>query len=367
MIKKIALFIITFILLTVSVSADDGIITVLVPKSTTETTTVPTTSAEKPTISAPKLYPVSVTENIAGGQHKIIKTYELLPSERPSDIPRNSFECDGWNYELSDITKKDNITTEQQNHTEIVKLDSQTKDFNAILELLPKSKEYNSDGFTGTLSLDVSSITVEQAGTRSVAYTISETREYPYLSSNDSSLIPKSIIDRYGRTLTLSNISWRVQSNVAIDYDAIPDSYTAVVTYTGTAYKSVVTGYNVTAQYNGVVSKTVTGKTTYTALFIGTQIVPPTVEPITTLEIVTEPETITEVMTETTLITTIEDTTKIATITEIPTVLAGTKLIQPFNLLFIIIIIILTAGLIGCYFYYKKKIRGGHEHNEKSN
>jgi len=343
MIRKIALFIITFILLILSVSADDGIITVLVPKSTTETLTEPTTSAEKPTVSAPKLYPVSVTENFANGQHEIVKIYELTQSENPSDIPCESFESGGWNYELSDITKKEDMKTEQKEQVDTVRVDSTTKDFDSILKLLPATKSYENDGFTGTLSLDADSITVEQAGTKSVAYTISETREYPYLSSNDSSLVPKSVVDRYGRNLTLSNVAWRVQSNVAIDYVEIPDSYTAVATYTGTAYKSVVTGYTVTAQYRGIISKTIVGKTTYIASFIGTQIIPPTIEQTTTLEITTE----------TTLITTIEAASEIETATEIPTVLTVTKPINP--IVPIVIIIVSIVGIIGYYFYCKKK------------
>ncbi|MCL2775407.1 MAG: hypothetical protein FWD71_18990 [Oscillospiraceae bacterium] len=356
--KKILLFIIIFISFIIPVSANDAVITVVIPNSTTETTTeVPTTTA-KSIVSAPKLYPVSVTENVIGGQHEIIKTYELSQYEKPADISRDNFERGGYLYELSDITKKDNIKTEQQNHTETISVDSQTKDFDAILKLLPLTKEYNSDGFTGALTLDVNSITVEQSGIRSVAYTISETREYPCLSSNDSSYIPKSIVDKYGRTLTLSNVSWRVQSSVAIDYDAIPDSYIATATYTGTAYKSVVTGYAVTAEYNGIVSKTVTGKTTYTATFIGTKIIPPTVEETTTSEIVTEPTTTTEIPTETTLTTTIEATTGIETTTEMLTVLPEVKTTKPFNpTAIIIIIIILIVGIISCYFYYKNKVK----------
>ncbi|MCL2775988.1 MAG: hypothetical protein FWD71_21985, partial [Oscillospiraceae bacterium] len=245
--------------------------------------------------------------------------------------------------------------------------DSQTKDFASILKLLPLTKEYNNDGFTGTLTLDVSSITVEQAGTRSVAYTISETREYPCLSSNDSSFVPKTITDKSGRTLTLSNVSWQVQSSMPIDYDSIPDIYMATATYTGTAYKSVVTGYVVTAQYNGIVSKTITSKATYTAIFVGTQIVPPTVEATVTSEIVTEPTTMTEMPTETTLTTTIEAITEVETTTEMPTVLAETVTKKPFNQTAIIIIIVfLIVGICGCYFYYRQKIGRKNEHNEKN-
>ena len=373
LIKRAALYIIIFILLNITVSADDGIITVLLPKSTTETTTeTTTTSMEKPAVSAPKLYPVSVTENNVKGRREIIKTYELSPNEKPSDIPRDSFERDGFLYEIADVTKKDNIKTEQKNHTETIKIDSETKDFDSILKHLPSSKEYNNGGFTGTLMLDIGSITVEQAGTRSVAYTISETREYPYLSSNDSSLVPKTIVERYGRTLTLSGVTWRTQSSTAIDYDSIPDSYTAVATYTGTAYNTVVTGYNVTAQYSGIVSKKVTGKTVYTALFIGIKIIPSTVE---TTEAVPETTEIpVEIMTTETTELATESTAEMETeiIMEIPILSTETETTaetvtaqeippksEPYNLILILIIIVIveTAGLIGCFAYFYTKTR----------
>jgi hypothetical protein len=331
---------------------------------------------------------VSVSENIANGRHEVAKTYELSPYDKPSDIPRDSFERDGCTYEISDITQKENVKTEQKEQVETVKLDSATKDFDEILKLLPKSKEYKNGGFTGILTLDVGSITIGQAGTKSVAYTISETREYPYLSINDSSLVPKSIVDKYGRTLTLSNLTWRSQSNVAVDYNSVPDSYTACATYSGTAYKSVVTGYEVTAQYRGIIGKTVTGKTVYTALFIGTEIVPPTVEIISKTEITTEIptvsesviETTTEIETTTILEITTEAPTEVETTTEIPTVseeIETTTAVEiteetkseatPLNPILIIIIIAETLGFIGVLYYFIKKIQGGHKQDEKSN
>ena len=372
---SIVSIIILLTLFTISVSADETVITIVMPNYTTETPTEPPSPTAAPVKTLPiNIYPLSVTETVKSGRREIVKTYELSPNEKPSDIPRDNFERDGYLYELSDITKKDNVRTEQKNHSETVKVDTATNDFDSILKLLPTTKEYDNGGFTGTLTLDVSGITVEQAGTKNVAYTINETREYPYLSSNDSSYVPKTITNSYGRTLTLSGVTWRTQSSVAVDYDEIPDSYTAVATYSGTSYKTVVTGYTVTAQYYGTIGKTVTGKTIYTATFIGTQIISPTIEPPTTLEIVpettlvpTEIEETTETSTETTSTTT-EPTTEIPALSEeieTSTEVVTTTEVSPPNewnhMIYIVIIIILAAGLVGSYFYYKRKITGGHE------
>jgi len=382
--KKIiisVLSVIIFLTLALSVSANETIITVVVPTTTEETvieTDVSTTEPPAVTpVAIPKLYPVSVTENISKGRREIVKKYELSNYEKPSDIPRESFVRDGWLYELADITKKENIKTEEKNHTETVKIDSATKDFDEILKLLTNTKTYKSGGFTGTLTLDMSSITVEQAGTKSVAYTLSESREYPYLSSNDTSYIPKTIVDKYNRTLTLSNLTWRT-SSVAVDYDSIPDSYTACATYTGTGYRTVITGYDVTAQYIGVISKTSNDKTIYTASFIGTEIVSPVIE-TTTVEIVTEMPEEPEITTEPEVIIPVEIPTITEADTEIPTVLTTepteetTESKEPqtkkdFSTLILTILLLLeTAGFIGFIVYTIKKKQITKSEGENSN
>ena len=235
------------------------------------------------------LYPVSVNETQdENGRREVIKTYELTPNEKPDNISREPFTRDDWLYELTDITKKEISSIDTRTHTETVTLNTDTNDAQTILNQLESTIECaDNDGYAGILSLDISSIKVETAGTKSIAYTVTATREYPNLSSNDTSAIPKSITDN-GRTLELSDIEWSVQNYVTIDYDNIPESYTAIVTYTGTAYKTVVTGYITTAEYNGFLAKNITGTTIYEAYFTGAQIIipteteaPPTTEPET--------------------------------------------------------------------------------------
>jgi len=65
-----------------------------------------------------------------------------------------------------------------------------------------------------------------------------------------------------------------VQNTVTVDYVQIPDTYTAVATYTGTGSRTVTVGYITTAQYTGTISKILPGRTVYTAYFIGTPAVP---------------------------------------------------------------------------------------------
>jgi len=325
-------------------------ITVVIPQTEPkEEPTVPEYIANKP---VNYLYPVSINETNKNGRNEIIKTYELAENEKPDNISRESFILNGYIYELTDITKKETDSTDTRKHTETITLDTDTNDTGAILKLLKTTIEYKSgDGYTGILSLDISSIKVETAGTKSSSYTVTATREYPHLSSNDTSLIPKSINEN-GRTLTLSNIQWKTQNTVTIDYDCLPESYTAIVTYMGTAYKTVVTGYVTTAEYSGTLSKTITGKTLYKAYFTGTPIIYP-IE----LEVVTEKAT--EPETETTA-EEIEITTEITTVFEVTDIGSNTDNNSSYVIPILITILIAeTAGFIGFIIYNINKNKNG--------
>jgi hypothetical protein len=144
----------------------------------------------------------------------------------------------------------------------------------SIIQQLQPQIEYTSeDGYAGFLSLNISSIKVEQAGTKTNSYTLTAKREYPHLSSNDTSLIPKTIEDG-GKTYTLANVDWKAGNTVTVDYEAMPEYYTAYANYTATGSKTVVTGYITTAEYVGTISKIGQGKTVYAASFLGKEIVP---------------------------------------------------------------------------------------------
>ena len=220
----------------------------------------------------PKLYPVNVYEADENGIKQIIKTYELSENEKPEDIPHDSFQKGGFDYELTDIIKNETASADVKEHTKTVSLNTDTNDLNAIVKQLAQTVEYKSDdGYAGILNLDIKSIKVETAGTKTSNYAVSAVREYPNLSSNDAALIPKTITDN-GRTMSIAGIEWRTQTSSSVDYQEMPTTYTAVVNYTATGSKTVVTGYTVTAEYKGSISKMITGKTVYAAIFNGREL-----------------------------------------------------------------------------------------------
>jgi hypothetical protein len=161
---------------------------------------------------------------------------------------------------------------ETREHNETVTLNTDAKEIEKILPLLSQTMEFTTvDGFVGILELDVASIKVETAGTRTSSYTMNITREYPHLSNNDSSLVPKTVTDK-GKTYNLVGVEWKSTRVEVVDYVDVPTSYTAVATYSATGSSTVVTGYITTAEYKGTLSKLVQGSAVYTAYFIGEEI-----------------------------------------------------------------------------------------------
>ena len=210
-----------------------------------------------PAMAADILYPVEVTEYMEGDSSRLKKIYVLTPADDPSLIPTEDFDREGQTYTLLDITRQDQVETDTRDYTETVTLESKTKDMDAILPQLTATLEVDTEeGYTGVLTLDTASIQVEAAGYSTSTRALTAARTYPNLSDADVSLIPNSIEDG-GRTLELANIQWQEAG----------EFYTANATYTGTASSKYATGYTVTAEYSGEVSRTTNDTVTYAAVF----------------------------------------------------------------------------------------------------
>lgn len=236
----------------------------------------PAFAAEAPQASAqpspePELscyYPIKVDEYTAGplDEPRIDKVYQLSLGEDPSGIPTEDFERGGRHYYLLDMTRKDEVGVDTQQHTETVTLASDTNKMDAILQRLDAEMEFTTeDGYTGTLRLDHTSVKVEADGYKTSTKALSATRTYPNLSDADVALIPKSITDN-GKTLTLADVQWA--STEGTDGEGgIVTHYTATASYTGSTSSRYATGYTVTADYVGEVAKTDCQVVTYTATF----------------------------------------------------------------------------------------------------
>ena len=203
------------------------------------------------------LYPAEVRASEENGMIRLEKVYYLSTRDDPAAIPTGDFDREGRHYTLLDVLKNDLSETDAKDYIEVVTLDSSTKDMAEIIKMLEPEREIaTEDGYTGILKPDYTKITVEAAGYKNNSWTVSATRTYPNLSDADASLIPKTITDS-GRTLTLAGVDWQEAG----------EFYNAIASYTGTASGRSVTGYTVSVEYSGEVTKTSRDTVIYTAVF----------------------------------------------------------------------------------------------------
>lgn len=213
------------------------------------------------------VYPSEVRAKEENGVYYLEKVYCLSAKDDPAAIPTEDFDREGKTYTLLDILKNDQTETDTKDYIEIVTMNSETKDMAEIIKVLaPELEVITEDGYTGILSPDYTNITVEAAGYKTSSWTVSAKRTYPNLSDADISLIPKTTDDS-GRTLTLADVDWQEAATDYTDGYDLPMRYTAVATYTGTATGKYATGYTVTVEYGGEVTRTSCDTVIYTAVF----------------------------------------------------------------------------------------------------
>lgn len=212
-----------------------------------------------------------ITYQNLNGQQLAIKVYTLLPDQDPEDLVEEDFEYDGYQYTYSSTTKEEQTYSEENLHTETVTVTTSSKNMEDILAELKPTIEYDDGVASGTLALDHSTIQTEAAGYKNSSYMVTATKNYTGLDRNDSSYIDKTVV-KDGRTLSLSNVSWSVESTALVGDELVPATYAAVATYSGTAYSKTATGYITTADYVGTVSTSGISSIKYTVTYLGTAI-----------------------------------------------------------------------------------------------
>ena len=214
-----------------------------------------------------------VSENLDGRQ-LIVKTYTLAPEDDPEALEEEPFEQDGFVYTYSDMVKEDHPYEDRRIETRTVTVNTDSKDLAVVLAALEATLPYNEGGYTGTLSLDHTTIKTEAAGYTTKSYTTTETKQIGGLERNDPSYVPATTV-KNGQTLSLSNISWSVEGTSLADGALIPTSYMATATYTGRGSSKVATGYVTTAQYTGEVVSSGVSTIGYTVTYLGEPIPAP--------------------------------------------------------------------------------------------
>ena len=110
-------------------------------------------------------YPTSVEEYMEGDSPRIKKVYQLSLADDPSQIPTEDFERDGRLYYLLDMTRKDEVGVDIQTITQTKTLASETNNMEKILQSLePQMEVTTEDGYTGTLTLNHTTVKVAADG-----------------------------------------------------------------------------------------------------------------------------------------------------------------------------------------------------------
>lgn len=226
--------------------------------------TVPALAAEQTV-----RYPISVEEYTEGGVPRIKKVYQLSLNEDPVSIPTEDFERFGYVYHLLDVTQRNDEGVDVKDYLDTITQDSDTGELAVVLKRLDGQREITTeDGYSGLLVLDHTSVKIAVKGYETSTRSLSAHRTYPNLSDADLSLVPKTV-EENGKTLTLGDVQWATSYQ-----DDGTAHYTATASYSGTSTNRYATGYTVTANYVGRVSKTGCDMITYTAIFGGTEIRP---------------------------------------------------------------------------------------------
>lgn len=208
-----------------------------------------------------------VSQNLDGRQ-LIVKSYTLSPGDDPDALIEEPFQQDGYLYSYTDMVKEEHPFEERRTEVQTVTVNTDSKDLSAVLSALAATIPFDDGKFTGTLTLDHTTIRTEAAGYTTKSYTVSETKQIGGLDRNDPSYVPATTV-KNGQTLSLSNVSWSVEGTGLSDGALIPTSYMATATYTGRGSSKVATGYVTTAQYTGEVASSGVSSISYTVTYLG--------------------------------------------------------------------------------------------------
>ena len=217
-------------------------------------------------------HPISVVNEPMNGFNAIRRTYALPFDVNPAVISTDDFEMLGQQFTFAYVLQQPTSNEAAMEMRDTVTIETSSRELNDILPNLAQEIWYERDGFAGTLTLNIHSITTAAAGTERRTVTATRQRTFPHLSGTDNAQIPRTITDG-GTTFHLSAVDWQSSSISAVDGHTVASNYTAHATYTAQVTQTRTTGYIVTAEYIGTVFRTTQGMTLFTAVFYGEPII----------------------------------------------------------------------------------------------
>ena len=208
------------------------------------------------------------------GNSYIKKTYVINNTEEIVDTMDTTFELNGLVYHQIDISSKPvaEVLTKDVKQTEETTVASRNDA--AVLKKLGATKQYtDEEGYQATLKAEKGSINYTVSGYTTKNQTKHGSRAYYNLSSMDFSQIPKSIWEG-GVYLTLMDVKWIGDNNLASGDTAVGNTYAAVGYYTGTYSVKIPSGYRASVLYKGTAKKEISEQTAYTITYLGEEPMP---------------------------------------------------------------------------------------------
>ncbi len=232
--------------------------------------------------------------SILDDKTKAIKVFESMEDVDFKNVIFADFEKDNFKYSkdkvnIDRVTKEDK--KEQTETLSFILTKEQVANKNKVLKLFQEKLQYKKDGYYGLLSKDENTLKIEPNKTESnttykkQVVTLTESKTYYGLESNDYGLIPKTIT-KNGVTLNLVNANFVSTNNEAISTVAntgVGTLYNCNTTYKGSYTKKIpntktnVIDYKVSVKYKGNISKEVFEKNIITVTYDGEKLFDPTI------------------------------------------------------------------------------------------
>ena len=201
------------------------------------------------------VYASEITD-VVKEDNKLNYIYEVNKEERDSFVQNLEKEIsyEDNKYKLLDynIEEQDYIDTIEINDTKEVV--SNSNSLEEIFNILPKTLNYEKDGYIGINNLDYDSIEITPIYNGYYEEYIDETKQYFDLAKNDMDYIPKEI-KKDGHTLYLINVDWYIQTTKNTGDFEIGDLYRGEALYRGVKRIYNPYTYKVIAKYNGKAEK----------------------------------------------------------------------------------------------------------------
>lgn len=157
-------------------------------------------------------------------------------------------------YKIVDYNVEEQDYIDTIEISDIKEITTNSNNLKDVLNVLPKTLEYNNDGYIGVNNLDHESIEVIPIYNGYYEEYIDEIKQYFDLTRNDMDFIPKEI-EKDGYTLYLINVDWYTQTTKNTGDFEIVNLYRGEALYRGVKRINNPNTYRVIAKYNGTAKK----------------------------------------------------------------------------------------------------------------